>query len=433
MRPLIFLQLNELNVDLVIRYINEGEMLPNFSKFLAQGVKFSSSEERYRELEPWIQWRSVHTGRTFADHGVFRLGDAIHDESVQIFEAIEEMGFIVGAMSPMNANNNLKRGFFVPDPWTETNPDSSLISKWLTDALRQGVNDNSEARITLETLAKLCFAALAVLPLRELWSLSLAAITSVTDHVRKTLWLDRLLAMIFIQRTKDNSVDFGVLFLNGVAHLQHHYLHASRVLVSQNELPTWYVSKGRDPVLESYKEYDRLLGKIEAGLDADFLIATALSQESYPKPVYYYRLLRHEDFLKKLDIRFSKVRPRMTRDFLVECDSEDDLLEAIAKLKEVSLFGESLFNVGEAKGRSVFVELSYHKEIKEHATCQLWGRSIPVGSEVTFVALKNGHHRARGYVLASSKELLAGFDENDHVKALFDTCVGRFRRKERMG
>lgn len=74
-KPLILLGLNELNFDYVRWYAERGH-LPNFYRlFETYGVVCTSSEKTYQELEPWIQWVSIQTGKTFSEHGIFRLGD----------------------------------------------------------------------------------------------------------------------------------------------------------------------------------------------------------------------------------------------------------------------------------------------------------------------------------------------------------------------
>ena len=85
---------------------------------------------KYENLEPWVQWPSVHTGKTFMEHNVFRLGDFVNSNSEQFFEKVESAGFSVGAVSPMNASNKLKNpAYFIPDPWTKTPCDGSFFSK----------------------------------------------------------------------------------------------------------------------------------------------------------------------------------------------------------------------------------------------------------------------------------------------------------------
>ena len=61
---LIFIELNEINFDVINFYIEKGESLPNFKILIEQGIVSTKSESEYQNLEPWIQWPSVHTGKT---------------------------------------------------------------------------------------------------------------------------------------------------------------------------------------------------------------------------------------------------------------------------------------------------------------------------------------------------------------------------------
>ena len=127
---LILLELNEINFDAIQEYINNGESLEGFKSLFELGIKTTFAEEEYDHLEPWIQWASVHTGKTFKEHGVRRLGDFVNSNHKQFFEIVEEAGFKVGAISPMNASNKLKKpSYFIPDPWTKTTTDGSFLSK----------------------------------------------------------------------------------------------------------------------------------------------------------------------------------------------------------------------------------------------------------------------------------------------------------------
>ncbi len=74
-KPVLLLEFNELSPTLMDRFIGEGK-LPNFERLRAEShVLVSDAEEEPPRLEPWIQWVTVHTGLSYAEHGVFRLGD----------------------------------------------------------------------------------------------------------------------------------------------------------------------------------------------------------------------------------------------------------------------------------------------------------------------------------------------------------------------
>ena len=67
------------------------------------------------------------------------------------------------------------------------------------------------------------------------------------------------------------------------------------------------------------------------------LIATALRQIPYDTTKFYYRLKNHQKFLNKIGINYSKLLPRMTRDFEIIFKSEKDLNNAIKIFKDIKL------------------------------------------------------------------------------------------------
>ena len=69
---MLILQFNEVNFDIVRKYGHRE--LPYLLRFIdeLQEVK-TTSERRYENLEPWIQWVSFYTGKPYQDHGRFIL------------------------------------------------------------------------------------------------------------------------------------------------------------------------------------------------------------------------------------------------------------------------------------------------------------------------------------------------------------------------
>src|SRR5687767_7266016 len=108
MSQVLFFEMNEIIFPYLEKYIAQGQLRTFKQLFREHGYVETSSEERFSEVEPWIQWVSVHTGKTLKEHRVFRLGDMVGRGHRQIWEHLEDRGFRVGAISPMNAENRLK-------------------------------------------------------------------------------------------------------------------------------------------------------------------------------------------------------------------------------------------------------------------------------------------------------------------------------------
>ena len=89
---LALVELNEVNFDYVKFYTRQGR-LPVLARLLRQhGMAQTHSEQVYDHIEPWIQWVTAHTGLTYAEHGVFRLGDIDRHDIPQIWEMLEKAG-----------------------------------------------------------------------------------------------------------------------------------------------------------------------------------------------------------------------------------------------------------------------------------------------------------------------------------------------------
>src|SRR6266436_3182624 len=98
----ILLEFNELCPSLLSRFLNEG-VLPNFQRFYdTSAVYTTDAEEQFPNLEPWIQWPTVHSGMTFREHGIFHLGDGRTLRQKCVAELLSEAGIPVGIFGSMN-------------------------------------------------------------------------------------------------------------------------------------------------------------------------------------------------------------------------------------------------------------------------------------------------------------------------------------------
>ena len=311
-RQLLMLEMNEVNFEVVARHAERGE-LPAFADFFNRyGFVSTTSEPDYKDLEPWIQWVTAHTGLTRAEHGVFRLGDIVDFNHEQVWERLENMGFSVGAISPMNAKMRLKRpAFFVPDPWTPTAIAAPRVIKRMVLAIAQAVNDNASARITPRSLVDLAIGgALTARPGN--YRRYLADLVSARRKPwTRALFLDRLLADLFSRCVERTRPDFATLFLNAGAHIQHHYMFSSALYAGKLRNPEWYVARADDPQLEVYRLYDEILSDtVRRFPSARIMLATGLHQDPHDEVTHYWRLRDHERFLRVVGLHSSRSNQR---------------------------------------------------------------------------------------------------------------------------
>jgi hypothetical protein len=428
-QKLIFWELNEINFDYINFYISEGK-LPNWKKFIDKyGLNTTNLDESYNNLEPWIQWPSIRTGLTYKEHKVFRLGDIEDSNLRQHWEILEEKGYSVAAISPINAKNNTKKSsFWIPDPWVNTKVSGNQFIKRFSNTINQTVNDNSGSKITIFSFCTILQGLLTKSRLSS-WHRYFSCIIGALkkQHWSKAIIFDRLLADVFFSLWKKHQPDFSVIFMNSGAHIQHHYLFNSKAYIGSNSNPEWYIQKNQDPLLDILEMYDDVLHEIQSLSNVRLIIAAGLRQVPYEKPAFYWRLKDHKVFLKKIGIKFKKVHPRMTRDFLIEFDSQEELVFAQLLLSKIkSANGDVIFGIVDNRGKDLFVSLTYSNDVSDSFKIFLDTKEFQsFKNDLNFVAIKNGHHDSLGYYLDTSRNNQV-LDQNIPIEKIFHIVMNHF-------
>ena len=428
-QKLIFWELNEINFDYINFYISEGK-LPNWKKFIDKyGLNTTNLDESYNNLEPWIQWPSIRTGLTYKEHKVFRLGDIEDSNLRQHWEILEEKGYSVAAISPINAKNNTKKSsFWIPDPWVNTKVSGNQFIKRFSNTINQTVNDNSGSKITIFSFCTILQGLLTKSRLSS-WHRYFSCIIGALkkQHWSKAIIFDRLLADVFFSLWKKHQPDFSVIFMNSGAHIQHHYLFNSKAYIGSNSNPEWYIQKNQDPLLDILEMYDDVLHEIQSLSNVRLIIAAGLRQVPYEKPAFYWRLKDHKVFLKKIGIKFKKVHPRMTRDFLIEFDSQEELVFAQLLLSKIkSANGDVIFGIVDNRGKDLFVSLTYSNDVSDSFKIFLDTKEFQsFKNDLNFVAIKNGHHDSLGYYLDTSRNNQV-LDQNIPIEKIFHIAMNHF-------
>ena len=421
---IFFLQLNELNFDYIDKYIELG-YLPNFKALFEQhGYVETSSETEHHLANPWIQWPTVHTGLSYDEHKVFRLGDIVKIDHPMIYEVLESNGISVAALAAFNASNNTENAkFFVPDPWTITKFTGNKSLHKIYDALCQVTNDYAKKKISLESYYKLAVGALTNAQTKNLSNY----ISETASYLKNKTWFravicDRLLIDTYLTQCKKHNPQFSTVFLNGGAHLQHHYLFSSKVYSGDRVNPEWHVAKDDDPLLDVLSLYDSALADImEYANSIDngrVIVATALHQDPHERETYYYRLDNHQSFLQRIGINYSSTYNLMTEDFVLCFDNEQLALEAEQKILEVcTIDTQEIFYVETAdkavrtlnksaqifhtenRGKDIYIQLKpvsalIPKDAKVKSDNVVIG---DFGELVSLAQVKNTHHHGIGY------------------------------------
>ncbi len=433
MNDVIALEFNELNAEVLQRMMSAGK-LPNFSRLLQHNPMLTTrAEESYVNLEPWIQWVTVHTGKTQREHGAFNLSDVQHSDMQQAWDLMAQQGIRCGVVSPMNARRgDFESGFFIPDPWSTSNDTFPQRLHPVYQFLQQRVQSHN---ISLEAGASRMSFAMELLrlgmPLRHVADVAMAYVASRLDPKKK--WrlaaeLDRFLwRLTKILRNKFKT-EFTSVFMNSVAHYQHHYWtdHDAKhwaprypaLFARTNPMSEANLHPGDDPIAYGLQVYDDIVGEAldEVGPEG-LIVITGLSQVPFDGKLdkgapaqgfYLYRPFDHEAMLKALNIQHARVAPLMSRDMMLYFDTEAQRQQALDDLKSVTVNGLAVFSCTQETDLRLFCKVFFSDAAADDAVIQMGGRTVPgvsFGQLFKLITFKTGHHHCDGLVIAPQRAL----------------------------
>jgi len=409
----VVLELNELCPVLMDRFIADG-LLPNFSRLRdASQVYVSDAEEAAPNLEPWIQWVTVHSGLSFGEHGIFTLGDGHKLTVPSVWDIASAAGMRVWVCGSMNAKYDQPiNGAVVPDPWSaKSTPYPDEFAPYFR-FVQSHVQEHTNSSFTLskaDVFRFMRFMAGHGLSLDTTRSIASQLLTErLTGKYRwkRATLLDKLQRDLFLHTFRKLQPNLSTFFLNSTAHFQHLYWRNMdpepfKVKPSQDEQAEY-----SDAVLHGYREMDRIVGDIVSAIppNAVIILATALSQQ--PCLIYeetggktFYRPQAFDALLRFVGVeRFATIEPVMSEQFHVHFDTESEAERAAARLSGLRLDGEEVMFV-ELKKMSVFTGCKIFNQIEtpDAVLKAADGRTIPFFSLFYQVeGLKSGMHHPAG-------------------------------------
>ena len=377
----IFAEFNELCPWLIDRWMDEG-LLPNFKRMHAQSSVFETSADVTdpANLEPWIQWYSLHTGLSFDQHGVFHLTEGAKADHDDLWHVAHRAGRKVINFAGMNTRRfAFADSVYVADPWCEDGnaspPALNIYNRFVGANVRE--YSNPDARLTAGDYARF----LRFMATHGLRASTVAAIAGqlLGERIgdRRLSWkrailLDRLQMDVFSHYYRQHAPEFATFFINSTAHLQHSYWRQFQpeafTVPPSSESARIY----GDAIKSGYLAMDRLLGEFLDLADthgAMLVFMTALSQQPYLAAEdsggkHFYRLRDVDAFFYRFGMRSRDIDPTMTHQYLVRFDSEQDRAETLACLTQFKLAdGRALFGFNERTAEGLYFSCNIYDEV----------------------------------------------------------------------
>lgn len=415
-RPIIVAEFNELCPWLIDRWMGEGR-LPNFQCLHDTANVFTTIADVTdpANLEPWIQWYSLHTGLAFDQHGVFHLTEGTRAEHDDIWHAAHRAGKTVASMASMNNRAFAFPGsFYVADPWCEAGnafpAELNLYGRFVAGNVQEYSNPDQKGGLG-EALRFVRFlaghglsAGTAAAIVRQIASERL--IERGLSWRRASL-LDRLQFDVFRHYHRRRRPDFATFFINSTAHFQHSYWRQFQPEAFSVKPSPEEVALYRDAILFGYQTMDRLLGRFIAlaqETEARLILATALSQQPYLAAEaqggkHFYRLRDVEALFRAHALPFANIDPTMTHQYLVTFAAAAELAKARETLGAFRTgSGESLFDFNARTEGGLYFSCGLSRPVADSEPIVLPdGTSMPFSTLLYRIdATKSGRHHPDG-------------------------------------
>ena len=416
MARVLLLEMNELTPRLVRDFAAAGH-LPNFQKLFEQSYVYETDAgESDLNLNPWVQWFTVHSGLPFKEHQVYLLGEGHTKDIPTLGSVISDAGATVALFGSMNVGfERPLRGIGMPDAWADgitAYPESlEPFRKFVQSQVQE--HTNPEFKPTLKNYLEFGRFMLS-------HGLSAGTVGNIVkqlisekfsgDTWKRPFILDSLQWDAFSHLYNEHKPDFSTFFTNSVAHTQHTHWREFEpgpfeIKPSEAELKQY-----GDAVRDAYIANDKLIGKaMSLADDATTLIfCTALSQ----RPALDWESAGGKTFYRPYDIDAfchflgleSEIncRPVMSEEFWIEFASEADLQNGLEILEGAMLGDERLMKTYPREG-GIYTGCRLHMPVSDDAQIQTHdGRRAPMKTHLYMSRdVKSGKHDPSGMLWIS--------------------------------
>ncbi len=381
----LLVELNEVTWDLIDPLVEQGK-LPTFAHLKREGAWAAPmSVDMPPQLDPWITWTTVYTGRAQEDHNVFFLEqppETIRAE--RVWELCHRSGMrvgVYGSLCPWPPQE--VAGFYVPDVFAQdpaTYPASlepiQKLNLTYTRSIRLPADHDSlwfKARLGAKLVALGLSPRTAARIARQLAS----ELVNPESRWRRVALQPMVNCDFFSRLYRRYHPHFATFHTNHVAHYMHTYWKAMAPEAFPQQTSSDEVRIYGDAIEYGYIAADELLSRMLRLLDGSttLVVASSMGQKPYiskfrnGKPISQLRSL---DRLMEIVGLNGRVRAlsTMSDQFNIYPDTSVTGSEAtkILEAAYVDEVGRPMFNVLRLED-CLTVNLNFYEETPEDTRC----------------------------------------------------------------
>ena len=420
---MLLLELNEFDPELMRAAAGrlQARQLQRLLSLHHSHTRTDDQDER-AGLDPWVQWVSIHTGQPSAAHGIKHLGDVENLKCPQLWELLEAKGISYGIWGAMNASKGKAARhcrFFFPDPWTFS---EAACPGELNDflALPRYYSKNYldlDGRLLAVQALKLLRFILRPGIFWQLGQLLPFVLSHWSSASLRSPYLFSLFDLVntrlFCHYYRKSKPRFAVLFLNSVAHAQHH-CWVDRETLSKE-------------MVFCFSVIDRCLDLIFSTIDEQdlFMAANAFKQtQSYAKNEYLYRQVNPHTFFRDFNLNPVRVEQLMTNDSQLFFASPEQAETAGHLLNEARIQGLRAFEATRDRDDpcKLFCQFIVWKDIGAGAAIAVGPVSKPFYEHFEKVVRRSGVHTQEGDLFTNKEIAPERLYNHDIFKLILNGC-----------
>jgi len=384
-RKVLLVEVNEVTWNLIDPLIEQGR-LPTFARLKREGAWASPmSVDLPPQLDPWITWTTVYTGRPQSDHNVFFLQQPPETiRAKRIWEICHEAGLSVGVYGSLCSWPPQKvKGFYIPDTFA---PDTATHPEILQSVQKLNLTYTRSVRLPSDQDGVMFKAKLGV----KLLKLGLSA--STISRIASQLARERRDASLRWQRVALQPVvnfdffsrlyrrhrpEFASFHTNHVAHYMHTYWKAMQPDLFPQETTEEERRNYSGTIEHGYRSADELLKRMMGLMDSNtvMVVASSMGQKPFITSLKKGKRVGQLRSLERLvDILGAQGRvralPTMSDQFNLYADTPATREFVLSNVKAVYIDSPErpMFNVDTVEN-SLTVTLKHYDETSEESRC----------------------------------------------------------------
>ena len=420
---MLIVELNEFSSDL-LQQAADQQQLTNIGRLLRMqhSVTTAAEQEERFGLDPWVQWVSVHTGKKAAEHGVYHLADADKITDPQIWELLaENKGISYGIWGCMNAKYtpHSQCQFFFPDPWTFTEPAFPRHLNYFLALPRYYAKNYLDVHwpILIKEFIKLAgFLSINIKDLLPACSMLLKTLPKAgLSDAGLFAYFDLINVCLFAKYRKQTSASFCVIFLNTLAHYQHHHWPSNSHFTHFDNAIFSLIDKMLEVIFLSRRREEAII------------ITNAFSQKNTSS--LKEKLYRQKDpatFFSAIGISGFHLEQLMTNDSQLIFASETERDAAARLLRSITVEGKAAFQVDIRKDsvNTLFCQFLIWDVISNDALINLdkSEESLSFYKYFEIVTERTGSHIQQGdifYDLIELPQKLMNYELSEHISKYY--------------